>query len=233
MTISRRRHVLVAAAAAAALLLSGCGSGTPKDNGVATKSAKDIVAAATAAMKAKGSVHISGKGTLEGSTMTLDVRMRTSEQKGTGTLTVKGAKLQLVRLGSKLYVKGDRAFFAAQGVPAQLLDRVADTWLVGDAGSGQLADLGSFFDIGKVLAPDGTVVKGRQTTIHGQKVIEVKDTSQGNPGSLYVRTTGDPLVEQMTSGGTDSGTLDFTEYGAKVEVTAPSGAVDLNQVLGG
>lgn len=231
-TATGRRQLLPAALVAAALVLAGCGSGTPKDNGVASKSATDIVAAAKTAMKAKGTVHVVGTGSLAGSTMTFDARIRTKDDSGTGTLTVKGARLDLVRLGDKLYVKGDRAFFTAQGVPATLVSKVAGKWLVAAAGSGPLADLGTFFSLDELLKADGTLAKGARSTIHGHAVIEVKDSSQGNSGSLYVRTTGDPLVEQLTSAGTDKATLDFKEYGVKVDVQAPAGAVDLNSALG-
>lgn len=231
-TLTRRQHLLPAALAVAALVLTGCGSDKPKDNGVAAKSATDIVAAAKAAVKAKGSVHVVGTGSLEGAAMTFDARIRTKDDAGTGTLTVKGARIDLVRLGDKLYIKGDQAFFTAQGLPATLVSRVAGKWLVSAAGSGPLADLGTFFSLDELLKPEGTIEKGIRTTIHGRAVIEVKDTSQDNPGSLYVRTTGDPVVEQITSSGTDKATLDFTEYGVKVDVTAPAGAVDLNSALG-
>ncbi len=227
-----RVHRVLATVLVAGLALTACGgSDEPKSNGVADKSAQQIVDASKAAMKDVGSVHLKGSVKVDGEDMTVDAKVRTAAKEGTGTLTVKGSKVELIRKGDQIYFKAPTPFYTDLGVPAQLATLMGGRWLVAPA-TGQFADLATFFDVDDMLKPEGSIEKGSQTKVNGESVIEVKDTSADSPGSLYVRTTGKPLVEQIKSTGEGSGTIDFSEYGETVTVEAPKDAVDLSKLTG-
>jgi hypothetical protein len=74
------------------------------------------------------------------------------------------------------------------------------------------------------------VTKGSTATIHGTKALALVDSGSGG-GTLYVAETGKPLPLRITQNAS-SGSIDFTDYGAKVTTTAPSGAIDLSQAGG-
>jgi hypothetical protein len=85
-----------------------------------------------------------------------------------------------------------------------------------------LTDKSSFID--SALATSAGVTKGAAKTVNGTPVIglTIKDSSGGS--TLYVATTGQPVPIEAApeAGGADSGTIDFLDYGAPVDVQAPA-----------
>ena len=168
-----------------ALFLAGCGGSSKKtsaaSNGVAKKSATDILAAAKSAADSATSVHVSGSGT-DSTGVPLVVNLHIVAGKGgKGRLSEKGLSFDLVRVGPSAYIKGSAAFyrkFAGPGA-AQLLK---DKWLKGPATTGDLASLTPLTDLRKLidqtLTNHGTLAKTATTTVHGQQVVGVKDTTK-------------------------------------------------------
>jgi len=99
---------LAIAAAAATAGLTGCGS-TGK-NGVATKSTGAIVATAEDAVVAAGSVHVQGQFTSGSQHVALDLRL-VKDKGASGTVTIDDEVIELLRIGSDVYVKGDEQFY--------------------------------------------------------------------------------------------------------------------------
>src|SRR5438128_2860130 len=121
------------------VVLAGCGGSKSNSNGVASKSANDIVAAAKAAADNATTVHAWGSGTDNGVPLVIDLRI-VADKGGKGKLSEQGLSFDLVRIGPSAYIKGSAAFykkFAGVGA-AQLLQ---GKWLKGSATTGDLASL--------------------------------------------------------------------------------------------
>jgi hypothetical protein len=226
-------RVLAISLVSLALLAGGCGGGGgSKSNGEEDKTAKEILADAKAAAKKASSVHFHGSIVESGTPLKVDIRID-SAKGGAGSMTIQGAKVEIVRIGNEAYLKGSTAFYTqiAGAVAAQLLK---GKWLKGSATSGDLAALAALTDINKLfeaaLKPTGTITKGKETTVDGQKVIGV-NSSDG--GTLYVATTGEPYPLEITqASGTSSGTVHFDEWNETVDVKAPPDAVDVSKLNG-
>ena len=228
----RRMPFVIIGAVVSAAVLAGCGGSKSSSNGVASKSADQIVAAAKSAVESATSVHASGSGTDNGVPLVIDLHI-VAGKGGKGTLSEHGVSFELVRIGDTAYIKGSAAFYKkfAGAAAAQLLQ---GKWLKASATTGQLAsltpltDLVKFFDT--ALANHGTLAKGSETTVHGVKVIGVKDTTKG--GTLYVATTGKAYPIEVTKTGASGGTLTFDEWDKPVSLSAPPNAVDISKLKG-
>ena len=233
MPISLRTCAL---ALVAALALAGCGSSSSSkgpSNGVASQSADQILASAKTATGNAKSVHVSGSTVTGGTPVTLDLSL-SAGQGGTGTFSQSGLSVQLIATPNTIYLKGTPAFWQKFGGSAasQLL---AGKWLKAPASNGSFSGIAQLADfhklLGTALAQHGTLAKSGTSTVNGQPVVAVKDTTQG--GTLYVATTGQPYpVELAKTSGADSGKLSFDQWNAPVTITPPSSSIDLSQLKG-
>jgi hypothetical protein len=226
------RFMSVAALVAATALLAGCGGGS-NDNGVAAKSASDILTAAQTAATGAAGVHISGKIDAGGKPVTVDLTLVRGKG-GIGRMSESGLGFDIVRIGDKVYIRGSEAFYKAfAGAAAAAL--LKGKWLEGSATTGQLSsltaltDLTSFFN--GALGSHGAVSKGSQSTVNSQKVIAIKDAKSG--GTLYIATTGKPYPIQLESpNGGKEGTVNFDNWDKTVAIVAPKGAIDISKLKG-
>jgi hypothetical protein len=223
------RRLLILPAVAVALLLAGCGGSS--SNGEAEKSASQILADAKRAAIEAGSVKVRGTIEDQGTAIALDLLVGTDG--GSGTMTIQGSKIDIIRIGNVVYLRAGADFYRQVGAgkgAGQLLD---GRWLKVASTSADFKDLASFTDIDQfmknALKPEGKISKGGETTVSGSKAIELKD-SKG--GSLFVATTGKPYPVEFHGGGTTSGKLVLTDFGAAVKPKAPKNPVDLAK-LGG
>lgn len=226
------RFVVAICATLSVAVLAGCGGSKGNSNGVASKSADDIVAAAKAAADSATSVHAYGSGSDNGVPLVIDLHI-VAGKGGKGSLSEHGLSFELIRIGPTAYIKGSSAFYKkfAGAAAAQLLQ---GKWLKASAMTGQLAsltpltDLGKFFDT--ALANHGKLAKGGESTVHGVKVVAVNDTTKG--GTLYVATTGKAYPIEVTKTGVSGGTLNFDQWDQNVTLTAPPNAVDISKLKG-
>jgi hypothetical protein len=226
------RLVVAICATLSVAVLAGCGGSKSSSNGVASKSADDIVASAKAAADGATSVHASGTGSDNGVPLVIDLHI-VAGKGGKGSLSEHGLSFELIRIGPTAYIKGSSAFYKkfAGAAAAQLLQ---GKWLKASSTTGQLAsltpltDLGKFFDT--ALANHGKLAKGGESTVHGVKVVAVKDTTKG--GTLYVATTGKPYPIEVTKTGPSGGMLTFDQWDQSVTLTAPPNAVDISKLKG-
>jgi hypothetical protein len=216
------------------LVLAGCGGGSKKSasNGVQGKSADDIVAAARAAADAATAVHVSGSGTDSGVPLVLDLHI-VAGKGGKGRLSEQGLSFDLIRIGDAAYIKGSPAFYRRFAGPAAAA-LFKGKWLKASATTGDLASLTPLTDLHKLLdrtlTNHGTLAKLPTTTVRGQTVVGVKDTSKG--GILYVATMGKPYPIEITKSGASGGTLMFDEWDRPIALSAPANAVDINKLKG-
>ncbi len=226
-----RTHIVSFLTLALALVaLAGCGKSGSSGNGVASKSAEEIVKESKAAADAATAVHVSGSLKSGGAPVTLNLSL-VAEKGAQGEISQNGASFKLILVGDTAYISGSPAFYRSLGgsAAAQLFK---GKWLKASATSGefssfkQLADMRQLIDT--TLAAHGTLVKGATTTVNGQPVIAITDGSKD--GTLYVATTGKPYPLQIAKGGSESGTITFSNWNQPATITAPSNSVDLSEL---
>ena len=139
-------------------------------------------------------------------------------------MSEQGESFDVLRAGKTVYVRGSRAFYTkVAGKQAAAL--LQGKWLSAPATTGQFASIGELTDIKTfftgVLGSHGTVTKGAETTIGGQKVIGLVDHSSSG-GTLYIATTGKPYpIEIASPHGGASGAVHFTGWGTSIRIAAP------------
>jgi hypothetical protein len=228
--------LLLSAFALAAGTLAGCGGSSSSGNGVASKTPTEILASAKALADAAGTVHVSGSIVTGRSPITLDLLLA-SAKGGRGRLSENGLSFELIELYGTVYIKGSPAFYRAIAGPTatQLLQ---GKWLKAPANSGGLASLSGLTNlralVDSALSGHQALAKGTSTTVNGQKVIGVNDSTRG--GTLYVATTGPPYPIEITTTGTTggpSGRVLFDHWNSPVTLTAPADAIDITQLRSG
>jgi hypothetical protein len=215
---------------AAAALLAGCGGGGSSDNGVADKSAEEIVADAMTAAKSASSVYVHGGTASAGSPIQIDMHL-VADEGGEGHLEVNGLSFDMVRVGDTAYFKGDDAFWSQFGGEA-VVELMGDRWLEAPADSGDLASFTPLTDIDQlfdaILGDPGSVEKGEETEVDGQPAIAIDDTGEG--GTLYVSTEGEPYPLKVEKTGEGGGTISFDDWNEDYELTVPEDSVDISQL---
>lgn len=212
------------------LTLAACGgSGGTSSNGVAAKSPDAIVSAVSDAVAGVHSVHVSGSIISGASPIALDLNL-VNGRGGRGSMSENGLSFQIVALNNEVYINASPQFWRHVGgnAAAQLF---SGKWLKAPAG-GQFASLAGLTNVrelfSKLLSNHGKLVKGAATTIRGQKVIAVTDTTKG--GTLYVATNGKPYPIEVVKSGSQGGRVDFDQFNQSVSLTAPANAIDISQL---
>jgi hypothetical protein len=212
----------------AAVLLTACGGSD--GNGESAKKGPQVAADAASALEKAGAVHLTGTGTSDGAAMKLDLRLQGAD--ATGTITEGQNQIKLVGAGGKLYVQASSGFWSQAGVPESAAGTLAGKWvIVPSSAAGQVLPftLSSLAD--QLRHPTDATVKSavHTATVDGKKVVVVTQTD----GSILdVAATGTPYPLRTVDKGADAGTVDASDFGTKVPITAPTGALDLSQ-LGG
>ncbi len=217
------------------LLISGASAATAAaPNGVAAGSSAQIVAAARQAVSAATTVHVVGAGTSGKDRIALDLTL-TAGQVGEGHISINGLGFDIVRIGDKLFFKGDPNFLThyAGAAAASLL---AGRWFY-VAGSNR--EFASFLPLTNLvqlvdgmLSAHGSIEKGAVATVGGRRAIGLVDSTSG--GTLYVATTGPayPLELKPRAGG-NTGTIRFSGWDGPVTVRPPRNPIDYAKLTHG
>ena len=186
----------------------------------------------TAARNAVGSarsVHVAGNVMNGGSRITLDLNLMNGRG-GQGSMAQNGLSFQVLTVGDEVYIDGTIAFwrrFAGNATAPLLWGK----WIKTPAG-GQLRTLAALTDLQKLfdqlLASHGRLAKGSITTVHAQRVIAVKDITNG--GTLYVATTGEPYPLEVVNKGSDGARIAFDRFNQPVTLAPPGHAIDISQL---
>ena len=209
------------------LVLAACGgSGS---SGEAGKSAKQIVQDAVANAQAASSVRMSGSIPAQNGSLVLDLQVE-KPSSATGTISLAGTHVRIVRIGDTVYVNGDAAFWRKL-LGAAAAKRFAGHWLKASASQSNLAGFARLTDINQyfngTVASRGTLEKKGTTTYNGQKVIAIVDNGKGG-ATFYVAASGKPYPVAILGGsGSKAGAIRFSDWNAKVAVTPPKGATPL------
>lgn len=199
-------------------------------NGVANKSANQIVTAATSAINGAKSFTYGGTTRSNGVSTGLKASLNSAGD-GQGTLTSSGQAVKLIKIGDALYVSSTAAFWTKNLGPSA--GRTLGTkWVAASSTNSDYAGIANLFEAseitGQFLATSGTIwAKGKTTTINGQPVVAVVGTSGSTVNTIYVATTGKAYVIKITSPGGNGGTLNFTNYNKPVNPTAPPNPISV------
>ena len=179
-------------------------------------------------------MHISGTIVSGGTPLTLDLHLVRGKG-GTGHMSRERRRLRH-RPGRRqgVHPRLGRVLQGSSPAPtaAALLK---GKWLEGSATTGQLAALTTLTDLQQffsgALDSHGTLTKGAETTVNGQKVVAIKDNAKG--GTLFVATTGKPYpIELQSPANGKDGTVNFDDWNKTVTIVAPKGAIDISKLKG-
>ena len=212
----RRGLLAVAALISLAAAVAGCGGGS-SSNGIASKSPTEILSASKAAALAASSVHLH---TTSGEVV-LDMKLASAG--ASGHLTLSGATLEMIRIGSDLYLKAPASLYQKIGINAKI---PPDTWIKLTAGT--VPSLAAFTEMREQLSRLlnlASLTKGPTTTLEGQKVVELQQKLKVFSRSLYIATTGKPYPLQSLLKGRVAGKTTLSEWDTPVTLTAPPKSV--------
>ncbi len=221
--------VVIAAIVAVVLVLtSGSDKKSAALNGLEKKNAADVLADARIALRDAKSVRLAGTVTSDGKPIKLDLTLTGEDAKG--TLTISGNDVQLIRVGSDIYVKGDPDFLrsVAGTKSEEVLDQLNGKWL--KAGSDKTGSFDAFSIDGfaNLLKADSTTTSTvSQSELNGAKVVVV---TQKDGSALSIANTGPAYPLLLVSKGEDGGNVTFSEYNAAISVTAPTDVLDLDDL---
>jgi len=223
-----------------ALAAAGCGGGSSPStngsgNGEASKSAKQVLTDAVHAAEAASAFHMSGQLSSGGEQIGLDLTI-VKGKGATGSMTLKGQKVDLVIVGSDGYMKAGAAFWTqfAGSAGSTIAQMLQGKWLKFSTTNAQfdlvtgLAKSKSLFS--SLTSSHGTLTNKGATMYNGQNVVDIFGGSQN--GTLYVAATGTAYPIAIVKTGTGSGAVKFDSWNKSVTLTAPSGAIDVS-ALGG
>jgi hypothetical protein len=208
---------------------SGSASTSGADNGVSSKSAEQIVAAAVNAATSLNAVHVAGTVATAAQPVTMDLDLANGKG-GRGTMSANGLSFKIVSLGPTAYFSGDATFwrrFGGQAAVQLLQGRWLKAPATGNFGSfAKLTNMKLLFS--KLLTGHGALTKGSTSTVDGMNVIAINDTTKG--GTLYVATTGQPYPVRISKSGAGGGQLTFDRFNETVSLTPPQNAIDISQL---
>jgi hypothetical protein len=229
-----RRRIYLPLLLVAAPGLMAIGLVTPasaaSSNGVANKSAKQIISAATSALNGAQSFTYGGTTRSNGVSTGLKISL-TSAGDGQGTLTSSGQPVKLIKIGDTLYVSSTTAFWT-KILGAAAGQTLGTQWVSASSSDSDYAGIANLFETSDItsefLSTSGTAwTKGKTSTVNGQPVVAVVGKSGSTVNTVYVATTGKAYVLRISAPGGNGGILNFTNYNKPVTPTAPPNPISV------
>ncbi len=225
-TLASAHRVLALGLAAT---LAGCASSSPSSNGVASRTPTQILALAKSAAADAATVHVAGSIVNGGRPISINMEL-VAGKGGQGRVALEGLSIELAQVDGSLYVKGSDSFYSRFAPPgaARVLQ---GKWLKGSANGEAMAPLSSLTDLGKLLgsalAGHGTLSRGADATVNGEKAVALSDLAAG--GTLYVAATGSPYPLEIVKPGA-GGKIVFDRWNQPVTLTPPTDAINVKQL---
>jgi len=224
----RSRFVQMAAATAAATACVGVlataanastALGSARDP-LAGLSASEVSAEALANLKAASSLTLTGTIDDSGTKDTLDLGLKPGRG-CTGTIgTSNRGGFKLIVIGKTVYFNPDNKFWGADA--AAIIALVRGRYIKSSTSDKDMAAFATLCDVSAAIGSvkeTGSFTKGALTTLHGIRVLRLKDSS----GVMDVTDTSKPEVVAITGPkgvATGDGALAFS-VGARVTLAAP------------
>jgi hypothetical protein len=227
---------LIAPAVCIALFAAACGSGSGSgsgsaDNGESAKSANRILADARAAVGKAQDVHVFGASP-QTSTNPVQLDLRVRHGAGTGTISMGGNVIHLIRIGSSVYMKAGGRFWQTFGKNPAVVQLLQNRWIKFTASNPNFGPLARLLDeqqfMQQTLQPKGRVVKAGTRTYRGQRVVVLRDTGDTNAGELYIATTGAPYPVAIVDTAQHA-VIHFDSWNQTFQLSAPAGALDFSK----
>jgi hypothetical protein len=223
-----RHRTAISPTLALAIALAGlAGCGGSADNGVASKNASEILAAAKAAAQSATAVHVESQAA-QGA-LKLKQNLDLARDGGHAHITGLGLDFEVIRIANTLYLKGNPALYQRLGINPTRVPQ--NSWIKTPANNSQFGGLAGFTDlrgeVGRLLTSANPVTKGATTTANGQKAIELKQTGQLYTGKIYIATTGKPYPVQITRTGRETGHTTLTNWNQPVTLSVPSSTISI------
>jgi hypothetical protein len=231
-----RNTALVAVMCAGlAATLTACGGEEEKDpdagtNGVGKLSATKIESKARTAAGSADAVRLSGSLVSKGRTYKVDMRLK--GEGGTGVVSTKGTRFELLRVDEELYLKADEGFWAHQNSggsggghsgDAAAADKLDDKYVKVPSEDPSYKRLSGFTDksvmLDGLLGLHGTRTAGDRGEVGGVRTISVRG-GQGDGGSLDVSLEGRPYPLRLQRAG-GAGVIRLADWNKDFELTAP------------
>ncbi len=216
----------VAVAMAAAAGLTACGG--PGTNGLENATAADVGGRAVDAFRGASSVRVVGDVASGGRNEGSRYNLLLSGGSVKGTIQRRGTEHEIIKVGDDTYVRAGRTYYEALG-EADAAPLLAGHWV--RLSSKQAGEYRYFTQEGLALAvaqyTTGLTGPVTTTTLGEEKAVSA---SSSNGSTLWAANTGDPYPLRLKMSGTDTGTLEFSDYGAEVSIAAPPEALDFPRI---
>lgn len=189
-------------------------------------------AKAIAGLSAAKSYSVKGE-IKEDQTLGLDFKIAGDDL--TGSVTVDGAKADLLRITGQAYLRGDEKFWtAAAGAKSgpTIANLLGNRWAKPSTKDESFQEFFQITDPAQLLKPDGPVKKNGTKTINGVEAVDLVD-SGSDAGHLYVAATGEPYPLAL-EGPPGKGQVTFGDFGATFDIKAPAPAdvIDVDKLKG-
>ncbi|MFI9581399.1 hypothetical protein ACIHCQ_06045 [Streptomyces sp. NPDC052236] len=225
---ARRAALSVVLCAGLTAALTACGGGEDLDagtNGIGKLSATEIETKARATADAAASVRLSGTLVSKGGTYKLNMRLK--HEGGTGSVTSKDNKFELLRVGDVLYLKADAGFWSRKEPTQSDLDaagKLQDKYVKVPEGDPAYKQFRGFTDMDVLLegllGMQGELSKGDRTEVGGIPTIKVIG-GEGEGGTLDVSLAGKPYPLQFARAG-GAGVLTLGDWDKDFVLEAPA-----------
>lgn len=230
----------ISVAAASLGSLAGALAGTANTSAATSpfhgQTASQVLTEAVAASTQEGSVHDVAVFT-SGKISTAFVQDSTSHS-GQQSITIgKTERASVILLDNVAYISGNKqAVVGFFGFPKSLGLALAEKWISfqpTDQGYSTVSAGVTLPAVLKEFAPTGPLSMSGQKKVDGKSVVGISGKIPGGRETLYVATSGSPLlvaVQASGHNGKHSGTerITFSRWGESVNLSAPSGAVPLS-----
>ncbi|UIJ36001.1 hypothetical protein [Allobranchiibius sp. GilTou73] len=165
-------------------------------------------------------MDIKGTVTEQGQQQKLDLRFQGNNTSGTETSG--GIVVNIVKVGSKGYIKAPAAFWAK--IAGSKAAGLAGKWIESSGSSAVLGSLTLQSIAAGLNSTDSPLGPGiKKTSLNGKKALVL---TQKDGSTLTVADATSPVPLQIVDKAAASkGELDFTNYGTDQQITAPKGAM--------
>ena len=208
---------------------SGTSSSAASPGGGGSEGSKppaQVLKDAKSALFNASSVDIKGTVTQQGQQQKLDLRFQGNNTAGTETTS--GIVVNIVKVGSKAYIKAPAAFWTKTvGSKAAGL---AGKWIESTGSSNVLGSLTLQSIAAGLNSTDSPLLPGvKRTTLDGKKALVL---TQKDGSTLTVADATSPVPLQIVNKtAATKGQLDFTNYGSAQTISAPKGAMTAAEAL--
>jgi len=225
VTAKPRPRVTVTATVRAGTPAPG-GSGTASPSASPAVDLKAVLAAQSSALGSVTSVHVVGTVVSGGEKYGVDLQM--GADGGEGVLTFAKGSLGVRRVGTKLFLNADDAFFTAHKHP-ELIAQYKGLWMPIDPGDPAYATILPLTQVAKwaklATGAPATAAKAG-TPVGGQATVAITGGSGGKASTLFVAAKA-PVLPLLAVSADNADRLEFQDWnGTAPKVTAPTGLKD-------